>query len=137
MRKIFVNGTFDVLHQGHLSLLHFAKQQGDYLLVALDSDSRVKTLKGADRPFNDLETRLAIISALRWVDETTSFSTSTELELKIQNYSPDIMLVGSDWKGKTVIGSQYAKQVMFFDRIQKFSTTNSLQNYISSIRENC
>lgn len=136
MIKIFVNGTFDVLHQGHLCLLSFAKQQGDYLLVALDSDSRVKSLKGADRPFNDLETRLAIISALRWVDEVASFSTSSELEHIIQAYSPDVMLVGSDWKGKTVIGSQYAKQVLFFDRLQKFSTTNSLQSYISSIREN-
>lgn len=135
MKKVFVNGTFDVLHLGHLSLLSYAADCGDYLLVALDSDSRVSNAKGPTRPFNNLNTRKTIMSTLRMVDQVACFSSDEELESIISEYSPDIMIVGSDWADKPIVGSKYAKSLLFFDRIPEFSTTSSLDNYANSIRE--
>jgi D-beta-D-heptose 7-phosphate kinase/D-beta-D-heptose 1-phosphate adenosyltransferase len=136
MKRVFVNGTFDVLHKGHLALFEFAKSFGDYLLVALDSDERVKLLKGATRPLNTLDTRLAIINSLKPVDEVTSFNSDLELEAIILNYSPDVMIVGSDWRGKSVIGSQYANRLVYFERTISASTSAVLDSYCTRLREN-
>jgi D-beta-D-heptose 7-phosphate kinase/D-beta-D-heptose 1-phosphate adenosyltransferase len=136
MIKVFVNGTFDVLHSGHLQLLAHAKSLGDTLLVALDTDDRVSSKKGPSRPVNSLVTRLHIMSFLKPVDSVTAFSNDAELESIIKNYCPDVMVVGSDWQGKSVIGSQYAKRLVFFDRIKNFSTSATLDKYLGSIREN-
>lgn len=123
MKKIFVNGTFDILHPGHIELLTYAKSLGDYLLVALDSDSRIKKHKGVNRPINDLNFRKTMMFSLKPVNRVVSFATDDELSNIIKNYKPDIMLVGSDWKDKPVIGSEYANKLVFFDRIGEYSTT--------------
>ena len=60
-RIVFVNGCFDVLHRGHIELFEFAKSQGEYLIVALDTDARVKKQKGENRPFNSLTDRKKIV----------------------------------------------------------------------------
>lgn len=135
MKKIFVNGSFDILHPGHLELLQFARSQGDYLLVALDSDNRIKVRKGSSRPVNSLKVRLALMSSIRWVDEVTSFASDEELSSIVKTYEPDIMIVGADWKYKTVIGSQYAKQLIFYDRKLNYSTTDTLNSYLSRLSE--
>lgn len=127
MVRVFVNGTFDIIHPGHLGLLHRARSLGDYLLVALDSDDRVRTLKGDDRPINNLETRKLIMSNLKPVDEVTSFNTDEELINTIKNYSPDIMMVGSDYRDRKVIGREYAKKVVFFDRDVRYSSTDVIR----------
>ena len=132
--KIFVNGTFDVLHLGHLELLNYAKSLGDYLLVALDTDSRIKQKKGYARPINDLTTRMAIMNNLKAVDEVSSFATDSELSSIIKSYAPDIMIVGSDWKDKPIIGSQYAEELVFFDRVSNFSTTNTIDSYVNKLK---
>ncbi len=131
MKKIFVNGTFDILHPGHLQLLNFAKSLGDYLLVAIDTDDRVKQKKGNDRPVFNQEERSFFLSNLKAVDEVSFFSTDEELENTIREFAPDIMIVGSDWKGKPVIGSQYAKELKFYDRIKDYSTTSTIQAIIN------
>lgn len=123
MKKIFVNGTFDILHPGHIELLTYAKSLGDYLLVALDSDSRIKKHKGTNRPINDLNFRKTMMVSLKPVNRVVSFDTDDELSSIIKSYKPDIMLVGSDWKDKPVIGSKYANKLLFFDRIGEYSTT--------------
>jgi rfaE bifunctional protein nucleotidyltransferase chain/domain len=128
MKKVFVNGTFDILHIGHIELLNYAKSLGDYLLVALDSDHRVNSLKGNSRPINDLNTRITIMQSLKPVDDVKYFSTDQELISLIFNYKPDIMIVGSDYKNKKVIGSEYAKQLKFFDRIPEYSTTKIIES---------
>lgn len=135
MKKVFVNGSFDLLHPGHLELLQFASSQGDYLLVAIDSDSRIKSRKGSSRPINSLKVRLALMSSIRWVDEVTSFASDEELSSIVKTYEPDIMIVGADWKDKPVIGSQYSKQLIFFDRKLNYSTTDTLNSYLSRLRE--
>jgi D-beta-D-heptose 7-phosphate kinase/D-beta-D-heptose 1-phosphate adenosyltransferase len=131
IKKIFVNGTFDVLHYGHVELLNYAKSLGDYLLVALDSDRRITEKKGSDRPFNNQRNRIAIMSNLRAVDEVKIFDSDQELIDTVKEYQPDIMIVGSDWQGKTVIGSEYAKEVKFFDRIGDESTTKTIESFLA------
>lgn len=124
--KIFVNGTFDVLHIGHIRLLEYAKSLGEYLMVAIDGDERIKAKKGKDRPFNKLFERVEMLQSIKYVDQVDTFNTDAELEEIIKFFQPDIMIVGSDWKGKAVIGSEYAKELRFFDRIDGYSTTRIL-----------
>lgn len=128
MKTVFVNGTFDVLHRGHLMLLEYAKGQGDSLIVAIDTDERVKEKKGYSRPVNSESERIFMLQNLRWVDLVLSFGTDKELEKLIEIVNPDVMIVGSDWKGKPVIGSQYAKTLKFFDRIDGYSSTKIIQS---------
>lgn len=128
MNTVFVNGTFDVLHRGHLMLLEYAKGQGDSLIVAIDTDKRVKEKKGYSRPINSESERIFMLQNLRWVDLVLSFGTDKELEKLIEIVNPDVMVVGSDWKGKPVIGSQYAKTLKFFDRIDGYSSTKIIQS---------
>jgi D-beta-D-heptose 7-phosphate kinase/D-beta-D-heptose 1-phosphate adenosyltransferase len=119
MKKIFVNGTFDILHLGHLQLLNFAKSYGDYLIVAIDTDERVKEKKGQFRPIHNQDERRFFLRMLKPVDQVELFSTDEELENLIKGFNPDIMIVG-----------EYAKQLKFFDRIHGYSTTKTIQSII-------
>jgi rfaE bifunctional protein nucleotidyltransferase chain/domain len=125
--KVFVNGTFDIIHPGHLELLYYAKSLGDRLLVALDTDERVKQLKGSDRPINSLSTRKLIMSSLKPVDHVKSFGSDEELSSIIKAYEPDVMVVGSDYRDKNVIGSVYTNRLVFFDRIEQYSSTKVIE----------
>lgn len=128
-KKIFVNGTFDILHPGHLKLFQTAKQLGSFLLVAIDSDERIKTLKGNDRPFNTQTVRKILLEHIKWIDQVEIFNNDIQLKQIIQNYNPEIMLVGSDYKNKIVIGSEYAKELIFFERDEQYSTTKTIESY--------
>ena len=130
MKKVFVNGTFDVLHAGHLALLNYAKSLGDYLVVGIDTDERVKEKKGPTRPVNSVEDRTLMLINLKAVDEVKHFGTDEELENLVKSVQPDIMVVGSDWKDKSVIGSYYASNLIFFDRIDEYSSTKIIQSII-------
>jgi D-beta-D-heptose 7-phosphate kinase/D-beta-D-heptose 1-phosphate adenosyltransferase len=123
MKTIFVNGTFDILHRGHLEMINWAKSLGDYLIIGIDSDSRVKQLKGESRPINSVEDRKFMLLNLKSVDEVKVFDSDLELKQMIQSIKPDIMVVGSDWKEKSVIGSYYSSQLLFYDRLEEYSTT--------------
>jgi rfaE bifunctional protein nucleotidyltransferase chain/domain len=130
MKKVFVNGTFDLLHTGHLELLNFAKSHGDYLIVAIDDDNRVREKKGFDRPIHNQNERRFFLNMLKPVNQVEIFSSDEELEELIKGFNPDIMIVGSDYMNKKVIGSQYAKQLRFFKRIDEYSTTKIIQSII-------
>ena len=114
MKKIFTNGCFDVLHRGHLELLEHAKSLG-YLYVGVDSDEKVRRDKGKNRPYNLLGNRIKMLQSLRFVDEVRSFNDTLGLEDLIRGISPDILIIGSDWRGKKVVGKQYAKELRFFE----------------------
>jgi D-beta-D-heptose 7-phosphate kinase/D-beta-D-heptose 1-phosphate adenosyltransferase len=129
--KVFVNGTFDLLHPGHISLLNSAKAYGDILLVAIDSDDRVKQLKGSSRPINNQETRKTILENLKPVDSVKIFSNEEELIEIIKRFSPDVMMVGSDYRDKRVVGSDYAKKLVFFKRDPRFSSTYIIDKVIN------
>lgn len=130
MKTVFVNGTFDVLHRGHLMLLNYAKSLGDYLIVGIDNDARVKEKKGESRPVNSCEDRSFMLLNLKSVDDVRVFSTDKELENLVKSIKPDIMIVGSDWKNKTVIGSYYSSKLIFFDRINEYSSTKIIESII-------
>ena len=130
-KSVFVNGTFDVLHLGHLALLNYAKSLGDKLFVAIDSDERIRQLKGLTRPIYDAYQRKVMLLNLKAVDEVEIFSSDEELEMWIKQINPSIMVVGSDWHNKTVIGSQYAKRLEFFERIDEYSSTKTIQDIIN------
>ena len=128
MTKVIVNGTIDILHRGHLEMLHYAKSQGDYLLVCIDSDARVKELKGATRPINTQTDRQFMLNSLICVDRVEIFNTREELVDLIKLYKPNIMVKGSDWRGKSIVAQQHVKQVIFYDRVGEYSTTNTIQH---------
>jgi rfaE bifunctional protein nucleotidyltransferase chain/domain len=125
---VFINGCFDILHKGHIEMFKYAKSLGNKLVVAIDSDSRVKQLKGSSRPINNQSDRMYMLSSIKYVDEVRIFYTESELEQLVQRVSPDIMIVGSDYENKRVVGSQYAKELKFFNRIQGYATTSIIKN---------
>lgn len=127
MTRVFVNGTFDILHRGHLALLSYARSLGDEVIVAIDTDERVKELKGPTRPINSCLDRMVMLQALKTVDKVLSFSSDEELENLVKNTQPDIMVVGSDWKGKSVIGSMHSAELKFFDRLEDYATSKTIQ----------
>jgi rfaE bifunctional protein nucleotidyltransferase chain/domain len=129
MKKVFVNGTFDILHRGHLEMLLFARNQGDYLTVAIDSDRRVKELKGNSRPINDMMERATLLTYIRPVDQVVVFDTDKELIKLISEH--DLMVKGSDYRGKPIIGENVCKELIFFELINGYSTTNKIQDIIN------
>ena len=129
-KTVFVNGTFDVLHRGHLDLLNYAKSLGEYVVVGIDSDERVRKMKGRTRPINRLMDRAHMLANLKAVDEVRFFGDDKELEDLVKEVKPDIMVVGSDWKGKSVIGSYWAADLHFFDRVGDYATTKTIQSII-------
>ena len=128
MKIIFVNGCFDILHRGHLELLSYAKSLGDKLVVAIDSDEKIKNDKGNARPINCVEDRKYFLSCVQFVDEVRIFNSAEELENLIKDISPDIMVVGTDWRGKTIVGGQFAKKIKYFKRINEYSTTQIIEH---------
>lgn len=129
MKRVIVNGTFDVLHSGHLALLNHAKSLGDFLVVAIDSDRRVKQLKGASRPVNTQEERQELLENLRAVDEVCVFDSDQELIDIIKECA--IMVKGSDYQGKPIVGSDSIAEIVFFERVHGYSTTNKIQDIVN------
>ena len=127
MTKVFVNGTFDLLHVGHVSLLSWAKSLGDYVVVGIDTDDRVREKKGPTRPIYNQEDRGLMLVALQAVDEVRYFDSDESLEELVKEIKPDIMVVGSDWKHKSVIGSYWAAELKFYERIEKYATSKTIQ----------
>jgi rfaE bifunctional protein nucleotidyltransferase chain/domain len=103
-KAVFTNGCFDILHKGHVTYLEQARKQGDLLIVALNSDSSIKSIKGPNRPINCLEDRLEVLAALESVDYVTWFETDTPLDL-ITLLRPKILVKGGDWKANQIVGS--------------------------------
>ena len=127
MIKVMVNGTFDILHRGHLEMLKFARKQGNFLLVAIDTDRRVKELKGIDRPINNQDDRMFHLMCLSFVNEVQLFDSKEELIEIMKSYKPDVYVKGSDWKSGTGTAHEYSKEVIYYDRVGDYSTTNIIQ----------
>ena len=128
MKKIiWTNGCFDILHRGHIEMFEYAKSLGDVLIVGIDSDERVKKDKGEGRPINNLDDRAIVLQSIKYIDRVMEFDSTNELRNLIKDIRPDIMVIGSDWKGKKVVGEEYAGKVDFFDRIEGYSTTDMIE----------
>ena len=126
--KIWVNGCFDILHRGHFELFNFAKTLGDILVVGIDSDEKIAKDKGPNRPYNNLEDRVYALESLNAIDKVIVFNNRKHLELLVEVNKPDIMVVGSDWKGKEIVGGDHVREIIYFDRIGNYSTTDILSN---------
>ena len=131
MARVWVNGTFDILHRGHIELLKFASTYGT-VRVGIDTDDRVRRLKCESRPINSLEDRIMMMSSLKFVHSVVSFDSDLELEREIQYWNPFYMIIGSDYRDKKIIGSQYVNNIILFDIIDGYSTTKKI-NQINGI----
>ena len=129
-KKIIVNGTFDILHRGHLEMLNYAKSLGDFLLVAIDTDSRVTDLKGSCRPINNQFDRMFLLSNLQAVDAVKVFNSTDELINIIKDYNPDIMVKGSDYQDRNIIETELVPKIIYYDRTEH-STTKTIQHIIN------
>ena len=126
-RIVFTNGCFDILHYGHVSYLQKARKLGDALIVGLNSDDSVRRLKGETRPINNEHDRAFILASLAFVSYVIIFSEDTPLNL-IAKIKPDILVKGADYKGKEIVGSQYAKSVELIEFIENKSTSGIIAN---------
>jgi D-beta-D-heptose 7-phosphate kinase/D-beta-D-heptose 1-phosphate adenosyltransferase len=122
MTNIWTNGCFDILHIGHLELFKYAKSLGHTLVVGIDGDSRVKELKGSSRPINNQLFRQTLLESIKYIDRVVVFDTDKELKDHIKNLLIDTIVVGDDYKNKTVIGSEHAN-VIFFPKIPNLSSS--------------
>jgi len=127
MMKVWVNGSFDVVHIGHIRLLEYASTLGS-VKVGIDTNERIQKLKGKDRPFNTLIDRIEFLRSIKYVTSVEVFNTDEQLINLIKQYQPDYMIIGSDYKNKPIIGLEYIKKIVYFDRIKNKSTTEIL-NY--------
>lgn len=126
---VLANGVFDVIHVGHIELLKFASTLGR-VVVAIDSDSRVRSNKGHDRPVNSQDERKRILEALRYVDSVLIFSNEEELRAIHRDVSPDFLVKGSDWDEEYIRkndGVLEKTKIIIFDRINEYSTTKIMQ----------
>ena len=129
MNKIvWINGCFDVLHYGHFKLIQYASSFGGKLVIGIDSDDRVKQLKGEDRPFHTQQQREYNLRQIRGVGDVIVFHTEDELRNTLEKLKPEIFVIGSDYINKPIIGGEWAKEIKFFDRIEGFSTTKLLED---------
>jgi D-beta-D-heptose 7-phosphate kinase/D-beta-D-heptose 1-phosphate adenosyltransferase len=128
MKKVWINGCFDILHYGHFKLIEYAKTFGDILVIGIDSDNRVKQLKGNDRPFHSQYQREFNLMQINGVTNVVIFDTDTELRNHLKEFNPDIFVIGDEYMYKPIIGGEYAKEMKFFGKINGFSTTKLLDN---------
>ena len=125
-RIVFTNGCFDVLHKGHLTLLKEARSLGDKLVVGLNSDSSVNRLKGALRPFNNVDTRKEQLLLIPYVDDVIIFEQDTPYEL-IKEIKPDLIVKGGDYTVEDIVGHDLAP-VHIVPTVEGHSTTKILEN---------
>lgn len=129
--KILVNGSFDIIHLGHLRLLNYAKSLGDHLCVVIDTDRRIRELKGNTRPINNVFERKTLLQNLKCVDEVLVFDSDDDLIHIMQAYKPDIIVKGSDHKNTSQLSKRYSKEVIFYERFGEYSSTKKIQNIIN------
>ena len=128
---VWLNGTFDVLHAGHIELFRQARKlagPSGKVIVGTDSDERIRELKGPTRPINNLIDRVDFLRAIKYIDGVVTFSSADELEARIKQFSPDILLIGDDYIDKPIIGSQFAKKIVFFPRYGGLSSSRIIRS---------
>ena len=125
-RIVFTNGCFDILHLGHVKYLEVAKSFGDILIVGLNADSSVTKLKGPTRPVNPEYDRAYLLAALEVVDYVVVFEEETPYDL-IKMISPDVLVKGGDYEGKSVVGTEFAGELKLVDFVDGKSTTRTIE----------
>ena len=132
MKTVFVNGTFDILHPGHIELFRVARSLGDRVIVATDSDCKIKKDKGQTKPINDLCYRVSMLKSIKYIDVVHYFHDRSGLESLIRLYRPDILLLGGDWEGGDVVGKDLAKEVRFLPRVGDYSSSAVINKILTN-----
>jgi D-beta-D-heptose 7-phosphate kinase/D-beta-D-heptose 1-phosphate adenosyltransferase len=131
-KLVFTNGSFDILHRGHVTYLEFARAQGDALIVGLNSDASVRRYKGPTRPVNPEDDRAFVLSALRAVDGVVIFDEDEPREL-IEKVLPHVLVKGSDWahyvSGRDIVEARGGR-VVLADMLEGRSTTNVINRIL-------
>jgi len=134
-KVVFTNGCFDILHRGHVELLEKAKRLGDFLIVALNSDSSMKKIKGEKRPILDEDDRAYILTSLKCVDAVCLFDEETPAEI-INKLKPDILVKGGDYKINEVVGREsvynVGGEVVTIPLVEGKSTKGIIEKIIKS-----
>ncbi len=134
---VFTNGCFDILHAGHTRYLREARKLGDALILALNSDSSVRSIKGPMRPIVPEAERAEVVAALDSVDYVTVFDELTPLEL-IEFLRPDVIVKGGDWAEKDIVGAETVRKwggrVAIMPEIEGASTTNIIDKVLQVYR---
>jgi D-beta-D-heptose 7-phosphate kinase/D-beta-D-heptose 1-phosphate adenosyltransferase len=127
---VFTNGCFDLLHPGHMRYLYAARQLGDYLVVAVNTDRSVKAIKGANRPIQSQDERTELLAALSFVDAVVLFDEDNPLEV-IQHLVPNVLVKGGDWTEAKIIGADVVKKsggvVKSLPFVAGYSTTTLIE----------
>ena len=119
MKNIWLNGSFDVLHMGHIKLFRMARMlagQHGTVWVGTDTDDRIASKKGPSRPINTLKDRMLFLSSIKFIDVVVPFASDDELYHYICEIEPDIMLIGDDYRDKPIIGSEFIKEIIYVTR---------------------
>lgn len=131
---VWTNGCFDLLHLGHIDYLSKAKDQGDILIVGINTDQSVNTIKKEGRPITDEKSRSIILASLHFVDAVILFDEKTPYNL-IKFIKPDVLVKGSDYKAEDIVGYDILKakggKVVTIDLLPGYSTT-AIENKIKS-----
>jgi rfaE bifunctional protein nucleotidyltransferase chain/domain len=127
---VFTNGCFDILHKGHVRYLRQARKLGDVLIVGLNSDRSVASIKPG-RPVNSERDRAEVLSALCMVDYVTIFDERTPYRL-IRSLRPDVLVKGGDWKKEEIVGSDIAKDTYSLPYVKGISTTGIIEKIIKT-----
>lgn len=131
---VFTNGCFDILHTGHVSYLEFARNQGDALVIGLNSDASVRRSKGPARPINSQEDRARVLQSLRAVDYVVVFD-EDEPRALIEKILPDVLVKGADWahyvSGRDVVEAHGGK-VVLADLVEGRSTTSTIERIVAA-----
>ena len=130
---IFTNGCFDILHVGHARYLYMARELGDFLIVAVNSDRSVKSIKGSERPIINENERAEMLAALGCVDMTVIFDEDTPYEV-IKKLVPNVLVKGGDWKEEDIVGSDIVKKAGGEVKSLTFIEGSSTTNIINRIR---
>ncbi len=127
---VFTNGTFDILHLGHVTYLQKARKAGDTLVVGVNTDRSVKSYKTPDRPINPEQDRLKVLAALECVDFAILFDDPTPLKL-IKALRPDILAKGADWEKSKIAGAKevesWGGKVVLVPLVANRSTTRIIE----------
>lgn len=105
---VFTNGTFDILHKGHVDYLNAARALGDVLVVGMNTDASIRRIKGPDRPINPTSDRAAVLASLASVDFVCMFADNTPDSL-VRKILPDVLVKGADWKENDIVGAEVVK----------------------------
>jgi cytidyltransferase-like protein len=129
--NVWLNGSFDVLHTGHIKLFRYARMLAGSkgtVWVGTDNDERIASFKGPSRPINKLQDSVLMLSSIKYIDCVVPFASNDELEAHIHDIKPQYMVIGDDYRGRNIIGSQFIEEIVYITRDDK--STSEMVNRI-------